>query len=328
LRKEPDAFYFAENRVFPLSLRDLLPAGLLLVLFLLFIPYILGETGDARNMHAWTLYARTTYAQQHVKKGGGVMSRPVYPQDPGRLAFLLLLTMVFFTGLLAGAGMAKDGKSRGFAKKLREAFAGWEFPGWTERWTASRHWFSGAGKKIAGFTGEVKEVLARPLTRLYPPAQSYPNVQERVTAEADRREQVRSSAGERARARNLQGKKRIHFPVSSWEKQVLLPDRIGFILPAKAGVYAVAGGSVAELLPVRGGWRVRLDHGGGWSSVYYPLSGLTISHGWQVRAGEKLGSAVTGENGETKLFWEVWRGEEAVPPRCLLARRSAQGTGK
>lgn len=248
------------------------------------------------------------------------MSRPVYSQDPHRLTFLLLLTMLFFTGILAGAVMAGAGNSRGVARKLREAFPGWEFPGWTEYWTASRQWFSGAGKKLARFTGEAKEVLARPLTRLYPP---HPGNQERATAEADLSKQARPSTGA-----NLPGKKSVHFPVSSWEKQELFPDRIGFTLPAKAGVYAVAGGFVAELLPVRGGWRVRLDHDGGWSSVYYPLSGLTVSHGWQVRAGEKLGSAVTGESGETKLFWEVWRGGKAIPPQRLLARRSAQETGK
>lgn len=224
------------------------------------------------------------------------MSRPVYSQDPGRLAFLLLLTVLFFTGILAGTGMGGAGESHGIARKLREVFSGREFPGWEEHRAAFREWFGGAGKKIAGFTGEAKKVLAR---------------------------QARPSTGA-----NIPGKKSIYFPVLFWEKQEFFPDRLGFTLPEKAGVYAAASGFVAELLPVKGGWRVRLEHGGGWSSVYYPLAALTVSHGWQVRAGEKLGSAVVGENGETKLFWEVWRGGEAVSPRSLLMRGPAQETGK
>jgi hypothetical protein len=217
------------------------------------------------------------------KKGAAFLSRPVYSQVPGCLVFLLLFTVFFFTGMQAGAG-----NGRGLAGKLQEVL-----PGWEERWAASRESVIGAGKKIAGLAGEVKEVLARPLTRAHMPE-----------------------------------KKGVYFPVLSWEKQELLPDRIGFTLPEKAGVYAAACGFVAELFPVKGGWQVRLDHGGEWSSVYYPLTGLTVARGGRVRAGEKLGSCATGENGETKLFWEVWRGGEAVPPRRFLTCRPAQETGK
>ena len=185
------------------------------------------------------------------------MSRPVFSQVPGCLVFLLLFTVFFFTGMQAGAG-----NGRGLAGKLQEVL-----PGWEERWAASRESVIGAGKKIAGLAGEVKEVLARPLTRAHMPE-----------------------------------KKGVYFPVLSWEKQELLPDRIGFTLPEKAGVYAAACGFVAELFPVKGGWQVRLDHGGEWSSVYYPLTGLTVARGGRVRAGEKLGSCATGENGNKVIL--------------------------
>ncbi|NLY89366.1 MAG: M23 family metallopeptidase [Firmicutes bacterium] len=218
------------------------------------------------------------------------MSRPVYSYLY-RLFFLLLLAAVFFAGMLAGAG-----NGRRLTGKLQEAF-----PGWQERWAASREWIVGAGKKVTGFTGEVREVFAR---------------------------RARPSARLRTAQSHPPEKRRVFFPVLSWEKQELFPDRIGFTLPEKASVYAAAAGFVAELLPVKGGWRVRLDHDGEWSSFYYPLAGLAVARGEQVQPGEKLGHCAAVKDGETKLFWEVWRGGEAVPPRNLLTRRPVQETGK
>lgn len=159
------------------------------------------------------------------------------------------------------------------------------FPNWEEKWAASREWIITTGKKASTFiTGEVQEVFARTRTK---PTKKYP----------------------------------VFYPVLSWQKQELFSDRVGFLLPGKAEVYAASGGLVTELLPVKGGWRVRLDHDGEWNSFYYPLADLAVFHGQQVRAGDKLGCSVGKEYGETRLFWEVWRGGQAVPPRYFSRDR-------
>lgn len=302
------------------------------------------------------------------EKGGGIVAKPAFWwQSLRRLVFLLLLAAVFFTGVLAGAG-------EGYGPAGKEQ---WAAPRGEEGRPASQEWFIDAGKKVAGFAGEIKEALVRPFIRLHlfiqsrPLARLRPFPQLRLPLRLDPPVWLRLPARVRlpewwqpsewlrllarlrfstklhlpalsrpvmespapARQANppaqpgFPGKKSVFFPVLSWEKQEFFPDRVGFTLPEKAGVYAAAGGFVAELLPVKGGWRVRLEHGG-WSSVYYPLAGLTIARSGRVRAGEKLGYCAAGETGETKLFWEVWHGGAAVSPRRLLSHRPAQETGK
>ncbi len=107
-------------------------------------------------------------------------------------------------------------------------------------------------------------------------------------------------------------KNRFYYPVLSWEKQVTFPDRILFFLAGRTEVFASAAGLAAEVKEKNGSWLVRLDHGGGWSSLYYPLAEPCIAQDRWVQAGERLG--FSGAEREEKFFWEIRYGPEPVSP--------------
>src|SRR5690554_3297203 len=111
-------------------------------------------------------------------------------------------------------------------------------------------------------------------------------------------------------------KNRFYYPVLSWEKQVTLPDRVEFFLAERTEVFASAAGLAAEVMEKNGSWIIRLDHGGGWSSLYYPLAEPYIAQNRWVQAGERLGFSGAGR--EEKFFWEIWYGSEPVCPANFL----------
>lgn len=63
------------------------------------------------------------------------------------------------------------------------------------------------------------------------------------------------------------------------------------------------------------GWRVSLDHGGGLTTSYNHLPGITVSVGQQVAAGERIGTVgSTGLSTGCHLHWMAWRNGTLLDP--------------
>ncbi|HBR33864.1 MAG TPA: hypothetical protein DD734_04460 [Firmicutes bacterium] len=102
-------------------------------------------------------------------------------------------------------------------------------------------------------------------------------------------------------------------PVYYFERREVSPQRIRFLLTSGSSVYASASGVVTELTAAeKGGWRLQLDHGSGWQSIYYPCPEVYIKLGQWVNPGQEI--AKTGR----ELFWEITNGGYPVDPRRFI----------
>lgn len=102
-------------------------------------------------------------------------------------------------------------------------------------------------------------------------------------------------------------------PVYYFERREVTPQRIRFVMPSASSVYASAPGRIKEITTAeKGGWKLHLDHGDGWLSIYYPCPEVHIKLGQWVKSGQEL--ATTGR----ELFWEITNGGYPVDPRRFV----------
>ncbi len=101
-------------------------------------------------------------------------------------------------------------------------------------------------------------------------------------------------------------------PIYYFERRDFLPERVRFILPVNSRVYASAPGTVVQISPGTEGWRLVLEHGTGWNSIYYPCPEVFVTRGQWVNAYQELGSS------GRVFFWEVTHYSRPVNPRPLL----------
>ncbi len=93
-------------------------------------------------------------------------------------------------------------------------------------------------------------------------------------------------------------------------------------------VHAVAAGTVVEAAfnPVWGNY-VRIDHGGGASSLLIHLERATVAYGQRVAAGDRLGtSGASGRATGPHLHLEYWRDGRRLDPAAMLANLDAHAT--
>ncbi len=87
----------------------------------------------------------------------------------------------------------------------------------------------------------------------------------------------------------------------------------------QARVMAVAAGTVFQINKTTGGWRVELNHGSGWNSVYQPIAQVQIQPGQSLKAGQIIGRIGIFENdGKGKLFFEIKHNGQPVDPRSVI----------
>lgn len=101
-------------------------------------------------------------------------------------------------------------------------------------------------------------------------------------------------------------------PLYNFEKREFFPSRVRFSLSPNSHVYASAPGTVREIQFENGGWKIRLDHGNGWSSIYYPCPKVYVDIGEWVKAYQEIACT------SWEFYWEVHYGSEPVNPRPLL----------
>lgn len=105
---------------------------------------------------------------------------------------------------------------------------------------------------------------------------------------------------------------RFASPLYYFEQRDFLPQRVRFVIPVNSRIYASAPGTVLEIMAGNEGWRIRVDHGTGWNSIYYPCPHVFVTRGQWVKAYQELGS--TGR----VFFWEVTQHSQPVNPRPFL----------
>ena len=96
----------------------------------------------------------------------------------------------------------------------------------------------------------------------------------------------------------------------------------GVDVPAPCGsqVLAIEDGEVvyAGYSPTAGNM-VKIDHGGGWTTLYLHLARATVKAGAKVKASEQIG--LSGESGALTtgphLHFEVWKGNRAINPTAF-----------
>lgn len=105
-------------------------------------------------------------------------------------------------------------------------------------------------------------------------------------------------------------------PLYNFEKREFFPHRVRFYLSPNSHVYASASGTVREIKFENGGWRVSLDHGNGWSSIYYPCPKVYVVSGQWVKAYQEIAST------SREFIWEIHYRSEPVNPRPFLNQNS------
>ncbi|NLM37425.1 MAG: M23 family metallopeptidase [Firmicutes bacterium] len=101
-------------------------------------------------------------------------------------------------------------------------------------------------------------------------------------------------------------------PLFYFEGREVYPDRIRFLTAPNSVLYASAAGIVRAISPEKGGWKVDLDHGEGWHSLYYPCPQVYVKTGEWVNPGQEIAS--TGR----EFFWMVTSGGLPVDPRLFV----------
>jgi murein DD-endopeptidase MepM/ murein hydrolase activator NlpD len=102
-------------------------------------------------------------------------------------------------------------------------------------------------------------------------------------------------------------------PVYYCERREVSPQRIRFHVASGSAVYASAAGVITRITAAeKGGWKLHLDHGGGWFSIYYPCPKVYVKLGQWVNPGQEL--ATTGR----ELFWEITNDGSPVDPRRFV----------
>lgn len=101
-------------------------------------------------------------------------------------------------------------------------------------------------------------------------------------------------------------------PLFYFERREVYPERIRFLPAPDSVVYASAPGVVRSIAPEKGGWKLALDHGEGWYSLYYPCPQVYVKTGERVNPGQEI--ARTGR----EFFWEVTNGGSPVDPRLFI----------
>lgn len=100
---------------------------------------------------------------------------------------------------------------------------------------------------------------------------------------------------------------------------------IDLAAPRNTPINAIAGGTVRYAKPGMNlcGTGVKIDHGGGWESLYCHLEGTAVQTGGTVRRGDKIGTVGNSGNARTTgphLHFEIHRNGVAVNPRALIGR--------
>lgn len=87
----------------------------------------------------------------------------------------------------------------------------------------------------------------------------------------------------------------------------------------QARVLAVTAGTIAGINQISGGWKVEIDHGSGWTSVYQPLSNLQIKLRQTVETGQYIGrTGLSGNGYRDKMFLEIKYKGQPVDPRSMI----------
>lgn len=114
-------------------------------------------------------------------------------------------------------------------------------------------------------------------------------------------------------------------PVAGGVRQAPEDYRLGFLVPAGTDVAASASGLVREIIREEEGWKIRIDHSGDWSTVYYPTLRPFVVQGQWVKSGEVIGRSGADPNRGKAFYWEVWYGKSRVNPQPLL---KMEGSGR
>ncbi|HHT48845.1 MAG TPA: M23 family metallopeptidase [Firmicutes bacterium] len=101
-------------------------------------------------------------------------------------------------------------------------------------------------------------------------------------------------------------------PIYYYEERELSPQRIRFLLSSGSSVYASGSGIITEITGEKGGWKLCLDHGEGWYSIYYPCPRVYVKVGQWVKHGEEMAS--TGR----EFYWEITNSGIPVDPRPFI----------
>ena len=101
-------------------------------------------------------------------------------------------------------------------------------------------------------------------------------------------------------------------PLFYFERREVYPERIRFLAAPSSVVYASAAGVIKVTPLEKGGWKLDLDHGEGWHSLYYPCPQVYVKTGEWVNPGQEI--AGTGR----EFFWEITNGGHPVDPRLFI----------
>ncbi len=88
--------------------------------------------------------------------------------------------------------------------------------------------------------------------------------------------------------------------------------------PDQARVIAAATGTITRINQNAGGWVVEIDHGMGWISIYQSITQIQIKPNQLVKTGQIIGQLGVGNDGKSKLFFEIKRNGESVDPRIVI----------
>ncbi len=104
----------------------------------------------------------------------------------------------------------------------------------------------------------------------------------------------------------------LNAPIYYFEEREIYPQRIRYLLASGSSVYASMSGVITEITGEKGGWKLKLDHGEGWHSIYYPCPQVYVKVGQWVNPGQEI--ARTGR----EFFWEITNGGYPVDPRPFI----------
>lgn len=98
-------------------------------------------------------------------------------------------------------------------------------------------------------------------------------------------------------------------------------DGVDIASPAGRPVRAIADGRITEARRYGAyGLIVRVDHGGGWESMYAHLSGIEVSKGQRVKAGAMIGRVgATGNATGPHLHLEVAKNDRLIDPEEVMS---------
>ncbi|MCK9250997.1 MAG: phage tail tape measure protein [Solirubrobacteraceae bacterium] len=103
---------------------------------------------------------------------------------------------------------------------------------------------------------------------------------------------------------------------------------IDYAVPVGTAVKAIRGGIAMAGIHDPNGWgtNTRVDHGGGWSSLYAHLSRVNTRPGQRVNRGQVIArSGNTGRSTGPHLHLETWRNGSAVNPAGVIGKRFRSG---